>query len=195
MKTKWIVIATVSALVGYSASVQAVPISGSVTFAGGVTLDSGSTVAGATKVTAWASPAPFIVSSGGNLSAPTFTPATFATPWTFTAATPALWSYLATDLDTFTFSLNAGSTVVFTGSGLTESVTVTGNGTITASGPVAFDPTVGTWSFTTQNPSGAGGVFSFSAASGIPTPDGGTTILLLGAALSGLGLLRRKLTA
>src|SRR5215469_16794944 len=34
-------------------SLQAIPISGSVTFGGTVTLDSGSTVAGATEVTGW----------------------------------------------------------------------------------------------------------------------------------------------
>jgi hypothetical protein len=106
-----------------------------------------------------------------------------------------LWSYTASDGDTFTFNLNAGSTVTFTGSGSTESVTVQGSGIITkTAGPIAFDPTVGTWSFTTQNPPGGASstIFSFSAASQA-VPDGGLTVAFLGFALVGIEGLRRKL--
>ena len=46
-------------------------------------------------------------------------------------------------------------------------VSVSGTGTITGNG---FDPTPGTWTFTTQNPP-ANGVFSFSASTtAVPSP-------------------------
>jgi len=49
------------------------------------------------------------------------------------------------------------------------------------------------WSFTTQSAGGHTRLnFSFSA-NGIAVPDGGTTVMLLGAALGVLGMARRFL--
>ncbi len=199
MRNKLVILAAVLSALGLGTA-QAGMIVGTVTFGGTVTLNSGTTVAGATTVTSWNGPggigAPFVNSSSGNLAAAFLTPVTMATPWVFTSVTPSLWSYTAGNGDTFTFNLNAGSSVTFTGSGSSESVTVQGNGLLSAAGPVAFTPTAGTWSFTTQNPPSGGTmtIFSFSAASGT-VPDGGTTAMLLGVALSGLALFRRKLMA
>ena len=58
----------------------------------------------------------------------------------------------------------------------------------------------GNWSgsFSTQNPnigSGSGGYTYTESLSFGSVPDGGTTVLLLGAALSGLALLKRKLVS
>ena len=67
---------------------------------------------------------------------------------------------------------------------------ITGTGTLTGAG---FDSTPGTWAFSAQS---AGGIhqasFTFSAdTTGAGVPDGGTTVMLLGAALGALGLARR----
>ena len=175
---------------------QATQISGAVTFFGTIQLgNSGvavSTVTGANEVLNWYGIAgagvPFVSSSSGNLSASTSPAATvtFATPWVF-GPQASLWSYTGLDGDTFTFSLTTASI-----SNDGNSISITGMGVITATGPVAFDATPASWNFTTQNPS-AGGVFSFSAASG--APDGGATMMMLGIALSGVALLRKKLVA
>jgi hypothetical protein len=52
-----------------------------------------------------------------------------------------------------------------------------------------FTDTPGTWIFSGNQ---SGGTLSFSTSNG-NVPDGGMTVMLLGAALSGLALIRRKL--
>jgi hypothetical protein len=58
-----------------------------------------------------------------------------------------------------------------------------------------FDPTPGTWAFSTQS---AGGIsqasFTFSADTAA-VPDGGPTVALLGIALGGMEAVRRMLRA
>ena len=192
MKNKYLIMtAAVATFIGLSATVQAIPISGNVTFFGNATLNSGSTVVGATEVTGWSSTV--VTASSGNLFATPFTTAVaFTAPWTFGTGQPALWSYVGADGDTFTFNL-ISSTLATIVTGSPSTLSVTGSGTISATGPVALDITVGTWAFSTQDPS-VSGTFSFSAASGT-VPDGGTTVMLLGSALVGLGLIKRKLSA
>ena len=158
---------------------QAVPITGVITFAGGVTLDQPS-VNTATQVTSWVDPT--VESASGSYAgfvhigdAVTFTPT-----WSFTSGPIALfWQ-----VDGFTFSLIA-SNIVFQGSGF---LNVYGTGTITGHG---FDPTFGTWNFTVQDDP-SNGVFSFSGASEA-IPDGGATVALLGLGLAGIEGIRRKL--
>ena len=69
-------------------------------------------------------------------------------------------------------------------------LTIEGTGTVSGNG---FDPTPMNWMFTSQN---AGGQnmeeFSFSANSNA-VPDGGSALALLGVALAGIEVLRRKL--
>jgi len=109
------------------------------------------------------------------------TQATMAQPWIFNPSTPTpgLWS-----VGGFTFDL-LSSTVVTQNA---QFLSISGTGIVNGNG---FDPTAMEWSFTAQN---AGGrprtIFSFSA-NGVAVPDGGTTVMLLGAALGALGLARR----
>jgi len=107
--------------------------------------------------------------------------ATFTAPWSFNsgAVTP-LWT-----VGGFSFDLSSSSVVSNDGSFLN----VVGTGLISGNG---FDPTSGTWRFTTQEPSDQVR-FTFSASTEA-VPDGGTTLALLGVSLLGLGQLRRKLT-
>jgi hypothetical protein len=93
-------------------------------------------------------------------------------------------------VDGFTFEL-LSSWITAQGVG---SVAVQGTGNITGNG---YTPTDYSWSFTTQDPSVAvvngHDAWTFSASSNA-VPDGGTTMLLLGSALSGIALLKRKLS-
>ena len=167
---------------------QAFPIGGSITFAGGVTLDDPNTVNTATQVTGWLDEngdLPTVQSVSGNF-------ATFVTVGDFVTFTPftGSWSFnsgpiaVFWQVDGFTFSLIA-SNIDFQGSGF---LNVSGTGTITGHG---FDPTFGTWSFSAQDDP-SNGIFSFSG--GTETiPDGGATVALLGLALAGIESIRRKL--
>jgi hypothetical protein len=53
------------------------------------------------------------------------------------------------------------------------------------------------WSFTSQDPASGSNPtsWSFSASANSVVPDGGATVILLGIALSGVALLRKKLAA
>jgi hypothetical protein len=111
------------------------------------------------------------------------TPATFGAPWIFSPSTPTpgLWSVAG-----FTFDLLSSTVTQRTAS----SLTVEGSGIVSGNG---FDPTAMTWAFTTQNAGGrTRAIFSFSA-NGNAVPDGGSAVALLGLALTGLEVLRRKL--
>ena len=110
------------------------------------------------------------------------TQALMATSWIFSPSTPTpgLWSAggFAFDLLSSTIVTQNASTLVITGTGI-----VSGNG---------FDPTDMDWSFTTQSRGTT--EFSFSASNSA-VPDGGVTVALLGLALVGVEVLRRKLKA
>jgi hypothetical protein len=90
-----------------------------------------------------------------------------------------LWSVAG-----FTFDL-LSSTVVTHTSGF---LSIEGAGIVSGNG---FDPTAMTWSFTSQNKGGS--TFSFSGTGATVVPDGGSALALLGVALVGIELLRRKL--
>lgn len=188
MKCKWLKIgAAVAAVVGLTGMAQADQINGDITFTGGVQLNTGSSGT-ATAVVGWQDTV--VESSDGDLgSIAAGTAVTFKSPWFFVSGPViGLWS-----VGGYTFDLNLSS-IQFQG-GSPASVSVTGVGTLSGNG---FDATTFSWAFTTQDP-GAGSplVFSFSAAagsiSGGSVPDGGTTAMLLGGSLLGLGLLKRKL--
>ena len=71
-----------------------------------------------------------------------------------------------------------------------STLVIEGNGIVSGNG---FDPTAMDWSFTTQSSGGrTRTTFSFSA-NGVAVPDGGSAVMLLGAALSTLGMARRFL--
>ena len=68
-----------------------------------------------------------------------------------------------------------------------------GTGTVTGNG---YSSTVLAWSFSSQDPNVTSNPTTFTfSASGNSIPDGGATATLLGIALSGAALLKRKLTA
>ncbi|PYL75264.1 MAG: hypothetical protein DMF27_12515 [Verrucomicrobia bacterium] len=177
----------------FSQQAQAVPITGTIQLGGAVQFDS-SSLNMAHRVNVWfdtfGNPGHSTVQPGNTGTFAMILPGTqvtMAQPWIFNPSTPTpgLWSVAG-----FTFNLMS-STVV---SQSATFLSIEGHGIET--GPAGFDATPMTWAFTTQN---AGGhshmVFSFSAngSSGTGVPDGGATVMLLGAALGALGMARRFL--
>jgi len=173
----------------FSQQAQATQINGNINFAGSVQFDT-NLLQNVTKVVTWfdiLNHAGFSsVAPGGTGDFAGIAPgtqATMAQPWIFipSTPTPGLWS-----VGGFTFDLLT-STVVTRNSTF---LNISGTGIVSGNG---FDPTSMEWSFTAQN---AGGrprtIFSFSA-NGVAVPDGGATVMLLGAALGVLGMTRRFL--
>ena len=173
----------------FSQQAQATQINGNINFAGSVQFDT-NLLQNVTKVVTWfdiLNHAGFSsVAPGGTGDFAGIAPgtqATMAQPWIFipSTPTPGLWS-----VGGFTFDLLT-STVVTRNSTF---LNISGTGIVSGNG---FDPTSMEWSFTAQN---AGGrprtIFSFSA-NGVAVPDGGATVMLLGAALGALAMARRFL--
>jgi hypothetical protein len=172
----------------FSQQAQATSITGDIQFAGETQFETNS-LATAHRVVTW-----FDVFHNAGFSSVTSgtgdfagiapgTQATMAQPWIFNPSTPTpgLWSTggFTFDLLSSTIVMQNASTLVIEGNGI-----VSGNG---------FDPTAMDWSFTTQSSGGRPRTtFSFSA-NGIAVPDGGSTVALLGVALTGIEVLRRKL--
>jgi hypothetical protein len=165
---------------------QAVPITGAITFAGGVELDT-ATVNTATKVTGWLdenNAMPTVQSASGSFAGLVGQTATFAFPWSFTTNTliSGFWT-----VGGFTFNLLASSIVSQIGDGF---LLVSGTGIVTGNG---FGAANMSWTFSTNDDS-AFGVFSFSGGGeASPLPDGGATVALLGLSLAGIEGIRRKL--
>jgi hypothetical protein len=170
-------------------SIQAIPVNGNIGFTGGVTYDT-SSAATATEVTSWIAPIATL-RSGAFLAVP------FATPATFTSS---VWTFSSTGINPFWsvggFTFQLLSSFVFQQGGTPGStgfVVVDGTGIVSGNG---YDPTVMSWSFTSQDPKSGTNPDSWTfSASASSVPDGGATVMLLGIALSGVALLRRKLTA
>ena len=169
-------------------ALPAVLIQGNIQFGGEVAFDTNS-LATATRVVTW-----FDVFHNAGFSSVTSatgsfagiapgTSAAMAQPWIFNPSTPTpgLWS-----VGGFTFDLLSSTVVTQNASTLV----IEGTGTVSGNG---FDPTAMDWSFTTQSSGGrTGTTFSFSA-NGVAVPDGGSAVALLGLALVGVEVLRRKL--
>jgi len=164
---------------------QATPITGDITFGGVVTLDS-TTLSLATQVSTW--DLSIVTSDSGSFSSiPVLSSVSMTAPWIFNPSTPTipLWS-----VGGFTFNLTSSTIVTQTNFFLN----VTGVGTLSGAG---FDTTPGTWSFTISNALGkTSETFGFQSdtAAGL-VPDGGATAALLGFALAGVEMLRRKFKA
>jgi len=183
-KLALVVVAAGLVTAGFSThQADAVMIKGAITFAGGAVFDTDS-LATATRVNVFSDVA--VMSRDGDFTSfvGVGDTVTMATPWIFSSSTPTpnLWS-----VDGFSYDL-ASSTVVLQNA---DFLLITGTGTIFGNG---FDPTPGTWSFTSQSPS-ANGVFSFSAAGNFTAADGGITIALLGISLIALEVVRRRFAA
>jgi VPDSG-CTERM motif len=158
---------------------QAVPITGAINFAGGVTLDTGD-VNTATKVIAWLDQGgfmPTVQGASGSFAGLDGQTAIFANSWTFGSGVTALWQ-----VGGFTFNLIVSS---FTQGG--GFLNASGTGFISGNG---FHPTYSRWFFSIQDDGPA--VFSWSGGSQA-TPDGGATVALLGLSLAGIEGIRRKL--
>ena len=161
---------------------QAVPVTGAITFAGGVTLNTG-TVNTASQVLTWLDESgdmPTVQSASGSFAGLDGQTATFAFPWTFGSGQAAFWT-----VGGFTFNLISSVIISQIGDGF---LAVSGTGTISGNG---FAATFSSWSFTVQDDA-SNGVFSFSGGSEA-IPDGGPTVALLGLALAGIESIRRKL--
>jgi hypothetical protein len=171
-----------TAFTGHQAN--AVMINGALTFAGGAVFDTTS-LATATRVNTFSDV--FVTSASDDFASfvNVGDSVTMTTPYIFmpSTATPSLWS-----VGGFTYDLDA-STVVLQNA---DFLIISGTGTVSGNG---FDATAGIWNFTSQSPD-ADGVFSFSASiGGQGVPDGGTTVALLGIALAGVELIRRKIAS
>lgn len=201
MKNKLIKLAVVAAATAaILQSAQAAPITGNIGFNGNAVLDTTS-ANNATQVVSW------------NTSTVGGDSGTFATmgvlanslaningPWNFNSsfAAPGMtfWTVTGTGI-TFTFNL-LSSTIYSQGGGF---LNVNISGTVTATGvnSAGLDTTAFSGTFSISNPSQNGTAqFSQNLQFFPPTtsvPDGGTTVLILGATLSGLALIRRKLVA
>jgi hypothetical protein len=166
----------------FSQQAQATPINGDIQFAGTAQFDTNSLLT-ATRVVSWINAHVEAGDTGDFSGIAMNTPATFGAPWIFSASTPTpgLWS-----VGGFIFDLLSSTIVTQTAS----SLTIEGSGIVSGNG---FDPTAMDWMFTTQSSGGRTRlVFSFSA-NGQAVPDGGSAVALLGLALTGLEVLRRKL--
>ena len=169
----------------FSQQVQAAPITGEIAMGGQIQFDA--QLGSATTVTHWISIGAnndgfsTVLGVTGDLA--TFISpldeAAMAQPWNFSSGgpQPALWS-----VGGFTFDL-ASSTIV---TQIFNFLNVTGVGTISGNG---FDSTPATFTLTVTQ-LGTRLVFGAITAT---TPDGGTTVMLLGAALGALGMAQRFL--
>jgi VPDSG-CTERM motif len=170
---------------------SAAAIEGNINFAGAVHLDNNN-LGSATTVVTWfdafnnAGKTSVVPGATGAFSViPAGTSATMAQPWVFNPSTPtaALWS-----VGGFTFDLLSATVV----SQSNTFLNVLGTGIVSGNG---FDPTSATWSFTVNNSNGQPKMMFSFAANNNSVPDGGITVALLGIALVGVEVLRRKLKA
>ena len=166
---------------------NAIPITGSIEFSGTATVDSGITgFVGYSDANSDPFSAPVVNSGTGSYlgvaagTAATWTPFTFAPP---AASISPLWDMTYNGVN---YSFAATTMTVLDASAADVKIVGTGIAHITG-----FDDTVGTWEVDASNPQG-GLTFSFGASTSVP--DGGTTVLMLGAGLSLVAMLRRKLT-
>jgi hypothetical protein len=190
MKNKWMILAAALALSAIT-TVQATPITGVVTM-GGTAILNNTVLGSATGVTAFSgvtvnSPATGIyaglIGSAVTWSGFTWNPSS--------APVTPLWQFTVAG-ETYSFNLGAITSV----SQGANFVNLIGTGTLMATGNVNYDATPGAWTFTINDANGTDPNMQFGFSNNQnPTPDGGATVMLLGAALTGLGLLRRKLIA
>ena len=191
---KVVAMAVVAVVLNQSA--QAVPISGSITFSGTANTDSAN-ASTSTKVLTWANNT--ISSESGSFSSLSGSASVvLASSWLFNSGTKNNFWVVTDGLTQYKFNLS-GSAVFSTAA---NSITIYLAGTVfslfnglPASG---LDPTAFTGSITIKDQGVANPAGGFSYTQSIlfnSVPDGGTTVLLLGSALSGLALIRRKFSA
>jgi hypothetical protein len=184
-------IAVVAAVAAITGSVQAVPISGVIGFSGTATTDNAN-AASSTEVLSWGNNAIGLHSGTFSTLSGAATVA-LASPWFFNSGAKSGFWVVTDGANSYSFNLSSSS--VFSSSA--TSITVVLAGTVVSS-IAGLDPTAFSGSFTLQNPSVNNGNRTYSYTESISfnsVPDGASTVLLLGSALSGLALIRRKLIA
>lgn len=174
-----------------TASVQAVPITGYISFSGSAQLNA-PTLGASSKVLSWGSNNT-VTSSDGSFSGLNGLDVTLLPNWPFSSgALSKFWS-----VGGFQFNLNQSSVVP----GTPGTISVVFAGTVIDN---LFDPTafVGTLTFTTLpalQVVDKTAVYNYSDSLTFTSvrnvPDDGATALLLGPALAGLAWLRRKMAA
>lgn len=192
MKTKLMALTAVAAALGFSATVQASTVNGQIEFGiGTVTSATSGLDTTVTFSNPWSIEAGNGNYTGLTSGSVTFSPITFVTSSsTLTSTVNPLWTFVIGST-TYDFNLSA-----LTAANITPgSIALSGNGTAQITGET--DNTAATWSL--QGTGNGGYVFNFSSTSTSSTapsvPDGGTTVILLGAALSGLAFVKRQLVA
>ena len=188
MKTSFIkFLGAVALMAGLASSASAAYLQGTILFTGKAALNNAPPAT--TKVTAWKTSSATgntigkldVAGADGSFAPVDGMKASFTSPWTFTDTNIVnFWS-----VGGFSFDLASAVKTVM-GSGFSVNAT----GTLKGAG---YDPTPGTFYFTSQ-PGSASGYFSTSASSSA-VPEGGAAIALLGLALLGLEGARRRLKA
>ena len=174
-----------AAIVSFTGVVQAIPITGNIGFGGYANLDSTS-VNTASYVVAGSWNNVFVGSDSGSFGG--------ITTGSTVTMTSSQWNFVSGALSDFWsvggFQFDLSSSSIFSQGGgflnVLLSGTVSGNG---------FDITPFTGHLQITDPSSNQNVTFQAQLSFNPVPDGGTTVMLLGGALMGLGLLKRKLLA
>jgi hypothetical protein len=171
------------ALAAAAGVVKATPITGNLDIAGIATFNAAPIGLGyATTVDSLTAFGAF----GGTQDFAGISSASFSVPgggWNLVGSTaiPGFVTFGSFSLELLSSTESAGTTLYVNDAGL---AIVTGGG---------YDPTAYQFSFTATEPSpSTTGSFTFNLTS---VPDGGTTIALLGGALTAVGLLRRKMLA
>ena len=177
---KFLAVAVASLMCGVLTTAQAAFISGSITFTGGAELNDA--LGSATAFSSFSGVSVLngvgdyatLIGESADFTAFTFDPAP-ASPFT-------LWT------------LKAGQ-YTFTATGITDYsqtptfLQIAGTGYAHVDGK---DNTPGIW--TILQTGGQGHTIQFGSDAQVPVPDGGMTVIMLSAALSGLGLLKKKLS-
>jgi hypothetical protein len=184
--SKSILVALVAGVLAFiSEPVQAVQITGDIQFNGNADLNNDA-LAAATRVDAYTDVQ--VSSRSGDLTAvPVGTAVTMFAPWNFNSGP------IANFWQTGTFRLDLISSTVSQQS--SSLLFVTGTGTLFGTN---FDATPAVYTFTITSADGStpGGIYGFSASTAARpagVPDGGSALVLLGIALSGVEMARRKL--
>ena len=183
MKTIRIICAAATGLFLCGGFANAVPINGEISFAGTYTpnnsdLTVATAIAFGTTITT--------TGTGDFAPVPLGTAVTMTSPLVFDPPTVPVIPFWVIAAFGFNFDL-----LTLTEVPGTTSSTLTLRGTGTVDGPGLLTPSSGEWVATFNT---LGTTFSWSSSTAT-IPDGGATVLLLGAALVGIGALRRRLTA
>lgn len=169
------------ACAAFSPQAQAVMISGGISLGGTYTTDTGN-INTADAFTSFSGV--FVVSGAGDYSGVPGGTGVSMNPFTFDpfgGPVVPLWTFMFAG-STYSFDLTSASIVTQGG----NSLVLEGAGDLMITG---FDTTPGSWVFTANQ---GGGSFSFSS-SNAAVPEGGSALALLGIALLGVEVLRRKL--